>query len=111
MIQVTSREFRDRQATLLSAADDGEYVVIHRRGKPSYTLVRVFNEDILLSPELLQRIEGVKREIERGEYTDCRTEEEIDAYLDSLCHTQSESRKPSKSKSRNHDTGLASQSL
>ncbi len=57
MLQVTSREFRDKQASLLNIADQGEQVVIRRRGKRSYMLTPIYDSDITITPELEQKIE------------------------------------------------------
>ncbi|UVR15669.1 hypothetical protein [Parabacteroides distasonis] len=38
VIQITSREFREKQASMFALADNGEQVVIRRRGKVSYML-------------------------------------------------------------------------
>lgn len=52
VIQITSREFREKQASMFALADNGEQVVIRRRGKVSYMLTPVYEEDFVLSPEL-----------------------------------------------------------
>jgi antitoxin (DNA-binding transcriptional repressor) of toxin-antitoxin stability system len=84
MIQVTAREFRSKQASLFNAADNGETIIITRRGKPAYTLVRVFNEDILLSPEAQERIDKARAEIAKGNCKVFKTTEEMNAYFESL---------------------------
>ena len=58
LIQVTSREFREKQASMFALADKGEQVVIRRRGKVSYMLTPVYEEDFVL-PRSLKR--GSKR--------------------------------------------------
>lgn len=55
MLQVTSREFRDKQASWLDIADQGEQVVIRRKGKRSYMLTPIYDSDITITPELEQR--------------------------------------------------------
>ena len=52
VIQITSREFREKQASMFALADKGEQIVIRRRGKVSYMLTPVYEEDFVLSPEL-----------------------------------------------------------
>ena len=56
VIQITSREFREKQASMFALADKGEQVVIRRRGKVSYMLTPVYEEDFVLSPELEERV-------------------------------------------------------
>ena len=42
---------------MFALADNGEQVVIRRRGKVSYMLTPVYEEDFVLSPELEERLE------------------------------------------------------
>ena len=58
VIQITSREFREKQASMFALADNGEQVVIRRRGKVSYMLTPVYEEDFVLSPELEEARKG-----------------------------------------------------
>ena len=47
VIQITSREFREKQASMFALADKGEQVVIRRRGKVSYMLTPVYENDFI----------------------------------------------------------------
>ena len=62
VIQITSREFREKQASMFALADKGEQVVIRRRGKVSYMLTPVYEEDFVLSPELEERLEEGRKQ-------------------------------------------------
>lgn len=84
MVQVTSREFRDNQAAMFSLADKGEQVVIQRRGKQSYMLMPVYDDDFVMSPELEARIEEGMRQYREGNTVKCSNKEELHAFLDSL---------------------------
>lgn len=84
VIQVTSREFREKQASMFALADKGEQVVIRRRGKVSYMLTPVYEEDFALSPELEERIETSRRQYREGQVTTCTSKEELDRFLDEL---------------------------
>ena len=84
MLQVTSREFRDKQASLLNIADQGEQVVIRRRGKRSYMLTHIYDSDITITPELEQKIEEARRQYKNRETTVCNTKEELHNFLNSL---------------------------
>lgn len=66
VIQITSREFREKQASMFALADNGEQVVIRRRGKVSYMLTPVYEEDFVLSPELEERLEEGRRQYRRA---------------------------------------------
>jgi antitoxin (DNA-binding transcriptional repressor) of toxin-antitoxin stability system len=51
MTIVTSREFREKQELYLDKVDNGEQVIIQRKGNKSYKLVPVTKEDTLMSKE------------------------------------------------------------
>lgn len=84
IIQLTSREFRDNQASVFALADKGEKIVINRRGKQSYMLTPVSDEDFILSPELEKRIEEGRKEFREGKTISCKTKEELQDFLNSL---------------------------
>lgn len=84
VIQVTSREFRDKQASMFTLADNGEQVVIRRRGKVSYMLTSVYENDFVLSPEIEGRLEEGRRQYRKGNVTTCSTKEELNNFLESL---------------------------
>lgn len=84
VIQVTSREFRDKQASMFALADKGEQVVIRRRGKVSYMLTPVYENDFVLSPELEERLEEGRRQYRDGNVTSVTTKEELSKFLESL---------------------------
>lgn len=84
MRQVTSREFREKQASWFDIADQGEQVIIRRRGKRSYMLTPICDNDITITPELEQKIKRARAEIKAGKCTTLRSQEDIDAYFESL---------------------------
>lgn len=84
MIQVTSREFRDRQAGLFELADKGEQVIIKRKGKKSYALVPIEDEDFCLSPEAEERIARSREQYKNGDFVSCKNAEEAIKLLESL---------------------------
>lgn len=84
MLQVTSREFREKQASLLDMADQGEQVVIKRRGKRSYILTPISDSDITITPELEKKIEEARRQYRNGETISCKNAEEAIKFLESL---------------------------
>lgn len=84
VIQITSREFREKQASMFALADNGEQVVIRRRGKVSYMLTPVYEEDFVLSPELEERLEESRRQYREGNVTTCTTKEELNKFLETL---------------------------
>ena len=84
VIQVTSKEFREKPASVFALADEGNSVVIKRRGKVSYMLIPVSGDDLYLSPELEERLEEGRRQYQPGNVTTCSTKEELNGFLDSL---------------------------
>ena len=86
IIQVTSREFRDNQASLFLLADKGEKIVINRRKKQSYMLLPVKEKDydLSLSEETMQLVNESREEYARGETTVCASKEDLRKHLDSL---------------------------
>lgn len=84
VIQITSREFREKQASMFALADNGEQVVIRRRGKVSYMLTPIYDEDFVLSPELEDRLEESRKQYREGNVTTCTTKEELNKFLGAL---------------------------
>ena len=84
VIQITSREFREKQASMFALADKGEQVVIRRRGKVSYMLTPVYEEDFVLAPELEERLEEGRKQYREGNVTTCTTKEELNRFLEML---------------------------
>lgn len=84
VIQVTSREFREKQASMFALADNGEKVIIRRRGKVSYMLTPVYEDDFVLSPELEERLEEGRRQYKEGNVTTCTTKDELNRFLEAL---------------------------
>ncbi len=84
MVQVTSREFRANQATLLNIADQGEQVIIRRKGKCSYLLTPVHDSDITISPELEKRIKEAREQYKKGETISFANAKEAINFLESL---------------------------
>lgn len=84
MLQVTSREFREKQASWLDIADQGEQVVIRRRGKRSYLLTPISDSDLTITPELEMKIEKAREQYRNRETITCNTKEELHRFLDSL---------------------------
>jgi len=84
VIQITSREFRNSQASIFELADKGTQVIIRRGKKRSYMLAPVSDDDLCLSPEAEKRISKVREEYARGEVVTCSTIDELHDFLDKL---------------------------
>ena len=84
MVQVTSREFREKQAALFDLADAGEQVVIRRRGKSSYMLIPISDNDFSVTPELEKRLEAGRQQYRDGKTISCKNAKEAVKFLESL---------------------------
>lgn len=84
VVQITSREFRDKQASMFDLADHGEKIIIKRGKKQAYTLVPVNNNDFFLSPEAEERIKLSREQYKNGDFTSCKNAEEAIKFLESL---------------------------
>ena len=66
MIEVTSTDFRNKQASWLNLADQGEDIVI-RRGKSSYILtLKDDDEEYISKAEILAGIEAGLKDVKAG---------------------------------------------
>jgi PHD/YefM family antitoxin component YafN of YafNO toxin-antitoxin module len=83
-IEVTSREFREKQKAIFDKADNGEKIIIKRGKKQAYVLTPISVDDLYFSPEMLAKIEASKKEVEKGEITKISSKEKLKEYLDSL---------------------------
>lgn len=77
VIQIMSREFQEKQASMFALIDNGEQIVIRRRRKVSYMLIPIYEEDFVLSPELEERLKEGRRQYREGKVTTCTTKEEL----------------------------------
>ena len=84
VIQITSKEFREKQASVFALADSGEQVVIRRKGKVSYMLTPVYGNDSAFSLELEAKIEEGRKQYRAGNVTTCTTKEELNKFLETL---------------------------
>jgi antitoxin (DNA-binding transcriptional repressor) of toxin-antitoxin stability system len=84
IIQLTAREFRDKQASVFACADKGERVIIRRKGKKAYTLVPVEEDDLIISPALQAKIETARKELKKGETLHFDNVDDAISWMDSL---------------------------
>lgn len=84
IIQITSREFRDKQASVFELADKGEKIIIRRGKRKAYTLTPVNDDDLYFSPAMLEKIDKSLQEAKEGKIHQFNNVEELDKYLESL---------------------------
>ncbi len=83
MIQITTSEFRKRQASILDLVDSGKTVVI-RRGRKSYTLTPVNEDELYFTPEMYAKIDRALEEAKRGEVYSMQEGETLEGFLDRM---------------------------
>ena len=83
MEALSVKDYRNNLAKSFARADKGEHVLIRRRNQ-IYALVSVGKEDLMLTPELQQRIDEAQNKCRKGECVVCKTKEEIENYVNSL---------------------------
>ncbi len=69
---------------MFNLADKGERIIIRRRGKSSYMLTPISDNDIVVSPELEKKIEEARLQYGEGETVSCKTKDELKMFLESL---------------------------
>ena len=84
VLNFTSREFRSKLALVFDLADQGEKIIIRRSKKQAYTLVPIEDDDLIITPELQERIEKARAEIKAGNCVTLKSHADLDAYFDSL---------------------------
>ena len=76
VLQITSREFRDNQKSFFELADEGEQIIISRKGKKrAYTLTPIDTNDLIISPTLKKKIEKGLQDIKEGKGREYSLEE------------------------------------
>ena len=84
VLEVTSREFRDKQRTYFELADKGEKVIIKRGKKQSYILTPIASDDLRISPKMEMKIQRALQASKDGKTIKVKTKEELHALLNSL---------------------------
>ena len=84
VLEISARQFRDRQKSIFEIADTGKQIVIKRGRKQSYILTPVYENDFVVTSELLAKIEKARQQMKEGKYTECKTYEETLKHLETL---------------------------
>lgn len=84
VVQISSREFRANQASVFDLADNGAQVVIRRRGKTSYMLTPIYDDDFALTPEMEHRLEDSRAEYKSGKVLSFSDKDKMNEFLESL---------------------------
>jgi hypothetical protein len=81
VLEITSREFREKQRSYLELADDGVQIILKRGRKRSYILTPVQDDDLIISSKLQERIDRGLQEIKEGKTIAMQPGETLDAFL------------------------------
>jgi hypothetical protein len=84
VLEISARQFREKQRNFFEIADTGQQVVIKRGRKQAYILTPISQDDFVLTPEILERIEKSRQQFREGKVTVCKTIEDNLKFLDSL---------------------------
>ena len=86
ILEVTSKQFRDKQKTFFDMADAGKHIIIKRGRKRAYSLIPIDNDDddIYFTPEMIEKINHSLHQAEEGKITRVSGIEELDKFLESL---------------------------
>lgn len=84
ILEVNSREFRDKQKAYFDLVDKGQKVVIRRGSKKAYVLTLVDDDDLYFTTEMLKKIDFSMQEAKEGKSTKINSREDLNAFLESL---------------------------
>ncbi len=84
ILEVTSRQFRDKQKDFFDLADKGQKIIIKRGKKQAYVLIPISDDDLYFTPEMLAKIDLSLQEAKEGKIRTVNNEGELKEYLDSL---------------------------
>jgi PHD/YefM family antitoxin component YafN of YafNO toxin-antitoxin module len=84
VLEVSTRQFRDKQKLFFDLADKGKQIIIKRRQKPAYFLMPVEEDDFEVTPQMLEKYERIRQDVLNGNCTTCYTVEEAHKHFQSL---------------------------
>lgn len=84
VLEITSREFREKQKTYFELVDKGEKVVIKRGKKQAYVLTPISPDGIQISPAMELKILKAMQASNEGKTKKVYTKKELHALLESL---------------------------
>ena len=84
VLEVSAKQFQEKQKSFFEKADSGRQIIIKRGKKQAYSLTPVEEDNFVITPELLEKLDNIRQRVKNGEYTECKTVEELQNYLDSL---------------------------
>jgi hypothetical protein len=65
-VEVTSRQFREKQKSFFEMADTGKQIVIRRGRKQAYALTPIDDDDLYFTPDMLAKIDRSLQQAREG---------------------------------------------
>lgn len=84
ILQITARDFREKQKDYFDLADKGEKVIIKRGSNKAYILTPIDIDDLQVTPEMDLMIKESLKEVKKGKATRIEGVESLKSYLESL---------------------------
>ena len=84
VLEVSAGQLRGKQKNFFEIADAGRQMATRRCKRKSYPVTGADQDDFIVTPELLAKIERAEQQMRDGKYTECKTIEELNKFLDSL---------------------------
>lgn len=85
MLVISSREFRENQASYLDRVDNGEEILVQRKKNKAYRIVPVKADDRLFSEtEFLSKVDESLKQVDQGKTFTMKEGESLDDFLDRI---------------------------
>lgn len=81
ILEITSRQFREKQKDIFDLADKGERIVIRRGRKQAYTLIPIKEDDLYFTPKMMEKIDRSIQQAKEGNVKKINHIEDIDKLL------------------------------
>lgn len=81
ILEITSRQFRDKQKDIFDLADKGEKVIIKRGKKQAYVLTPIDDDDLYFTPEMIEKIDRSIQQAKEGKVKRIKNIQELDKFL------------------------------
>jgi len=82
MLVITSREFRENQASYFDRVDQGEEILVQRKKNKAYRIVPVKEDDTLMSKdEFFAKVEKSLQQAKEGQRYSMNLGESLDDFL------------------------------
>lgn len=85
MLVITSREFRENQASYFDRVDQGEEIMVQRNKNKAYKIIPVTEDDTLMSKEaFFAKLDEARQEVKNQQTFRMAEGESLDNFLDRI---------------------------